>query len=95
MGAAINFENKHKPAGSKLVIANSSETIIPAAGGLGVQDLIKAVQYSSQSGGGTSVGNINVTVNAGEMKDPDKVAYLVAQRLSDAIGQVRSAAIEV
>ena len=30
LGAAISTENKNKPAGSHLVIANSSETVIPA-----------------------------------------------------------------
>jgi hypothetical protein len=34
LGQAINYEMANKPKGSNLVIANDSETIIPAAGGL-------------------------------------------------------------
>jgi hypothetical protein len=40
LGGAIAFENAHKPSGSSLVIANSSETVIPAAGGYGMSDLM-------------------------------------------------------
>jgi hypothetical protein len=36
LGDAISQEMRNKPSGSNLVIANSSETIIPAAGGLGM-----------------------------------------------------------
>jgi hypothetical protein len=50
---------------------------------------------SSESLGGTSVGNINVTVNAGHTDDPDKLATIVAQRLSQAIQEVRSASVFV
>jgi hypothetical protein len=50
---------------------------------------------SSESLGGTSVGNINVTVNAGHTNDPDKLAAIVAQRLSQAIQEVRSASVFV
>jgi hypothetical protein len=45
--------------------------------------------------GGTSVGNINVTVNAGHTNDPDQLATIVAQRLSQAIQEVRSASVFV
>lgn len=37
LGDAIASEMKHKPLGSDLVIANSSETVIPAAGGYGMK----------------------------------------------------------
>ncbi len=40
LGDAISSELRNKPSGSNLVIANSSETIIPAAGGLGMQDFM-------------------------------------------------------
>ena len=49
LGNAINMEMRNKPAGSNLVIANDSETIIPAAGGLDM--------------GGGLKGLIQVTVN--------------------------------
>ena len=37
LGSAISSEMRNKPSNSDLVIANSSETVIPAAGGLGMQ----------------------------------------------------------
>jgi hypothetical protein len=50
---------------------------------------------SSESLGGATVGNINVTVNAGHTNDPDKLATMVAERLSRAIQEVRSASVLV
>jgi hypothetical protein len=43
LGDAVSSEMKNKPSGSSLVIANSSETIIPAAGGLGMSDFMKTL----------------------------------------------------
>jgi phage-related protein len=40
LGDAISQELRMKPPGSSLVVANSSETIIPAAGGLGMKDFM-------------------------------------------------------
>ena len=40
LGSAISSEMRNKPPGSDLVIANSSETVIPAAGGYGVKELM-------------------------------------------------------
>ena len=40
LGDAISQEMRMKPPGSDLVVANSSETIIPAAGGLGMKDFM-------------------------------------------------------
>ena len=50
LGEAINFELNNKPAGSHLVIANSSETVIPAAGGFGggMQGVIVAIWGAAQ-----------------------------------------------
>ena len=44
LGDAIAKEMRMKPPGSNLVIANSSETVIPAAGGLGMQALIDTMK---------------------------------------------------
>jgi hypothetical protein len=41
LGDAIASEMRMKPPGSDLVIANSSETVIPAAGGYGMQEFMK------------------------------------------------------
>jgi hypothetical protein len=43
LGDAISSEMKNKPAGSRLVIANSSETVIPAAGGYGMSDFMRTL----------------------------------------------------
>ena len=51
--AAIASEMANKPAGSDLVIANSSETIIPAAGGLGSMDgMVNAIYGAAQNTAG-------------------------------------------
>jgi hypothetical protein len=44
LSSAVNYEMKNKPPGSDLVIANSSETVIPAAGGYGTQELFSTLQ---------------------------------------------------
>lgn len=51
--SAIASEMANKPAGSDLVIANSSETIIPAAGGLGSMDgMVNAIYGAAQNTAG-------------------------------------------
>jgi hypothetical protein len=40
LGDAISKEMRMKPSGSDLVVANSSETVIPAAGGHGMKELM-------------------------------------------------------
>jgi hypothetical protein len=42
--SAVDYEMRNKPSGSHLVIANSSETVIPAAGGYGTQELFATLQ---------------------------------------------------
>ena len=49
LGGAISSEMRNKPSGSNLVIANSSETVIPAAGGLGMAGLVQAIFGAAQS----------------------------------------------
>lgn len=44
LGSALNYEMKNKPPGSDLVIANSSEMVIPAAHGYGVQNLMETLR---------------------------------------------------
>jgi hypothetical protein len=45
LGDAIASEMRMKPPGSDLVIANSSETVIPAAGGHGMMDFVETLRY--------------------------------------------------
>jgi len=49
LGQAIGSEMRNKPPGSDLVIANSSETVIPAAGGNGLRGLLDAIRDSGES----------------------------------------------
>jgi uncharacterized protein YukE len=44
LGKALSSEMRNKPSGSDLVIANSSETVIPAAGGYGMLDLVTTLR---------------------------------------------------
>ena len=71
LGSAIATEMKHKPAGSDLVIANSSETIIPAG------------MRAGTGGGSMSVGD--VTVNVSGVDDPKAIANQVAEEILDAV----------
>ena len=45
LGDAVASEMRMKPPGSDLVIANSSETVIPAAGGHGMMDFVETLRY--------------------------------------------------
>lgn len=44
LGDALASEIKNKPSGSHLVIANSSETVIPAAGGYGMKEFMGVLE---------------------------------------------------
>ena len=45
LGDAVASEMKNKPSGSDLVIANSSETVIPAAGGYGMVEFVDTLKW--------------------------------------------------
>ena len=49
LGDAVASEMANKPAGSDLVIANSSETVIPAAGGYGMLDFVETFRAGFNS----------------------------------------------
>lgn len=105
LGDAISQEMRHKPPGSNLVIANSSETIIPAAGGLGMKDFMRTldtgfnrvagtVQASVQNGyaGGAPITNhISIVQQPGQ--DPEELAAIVAMKIGEAVAERRSASI--
>ncbi len=58
LGDAIASEMRMKPPGSDLVIANSSETVIPAAGGYGMRDFMSTLNngFASLRSSVTTVG---------------------------------------
>jgi hypothetical protein len=67
LGSAISYEMANKPPGSELVVANSSETIIPAAGGLdvggGMKGMIDAIWKSSSNTANTISNGFTVLNN--------------------------------
>jgi uncharacterized membrane-anchored protein YhcB (DUF1043 family) len=110
LAGAINFENKHKPPGSHLVIANSSETIIPAAKGY-VPKPIKSVSVATEghtprnvkmtsaangygSYGDTQVVN-HINITQQPGQDSKELASLVAYEIVEAMKTVNDANILV
>ena len=75
LSSAIATENKMKPAGSHLVIANSSETVIPAYKGYSPGQMARPA-FGGYGGGSMNVTN-NFTINGGGM-DPQALAEQVA-----------------
>jgi hypothetical protein len=88
LGDAIASEMKHKPPGSNLVIANSSETIIPASG----------LQVRSAWGGMNAtpmVVNTSITINTQRDQDNDELATILAMKIGEAVEDARRASITV
>ncbi len=75
LGAALSSEMKNKPKGSHLVIANSSETVVPAANGY----------MASGTGAGGSVSLSGVTINVSGVQDPKAIANVVAEEILYAV----------
>jgi len=73
LGEALNHEMKNKPKGSDLVIANSSETIIPAADGLGsMKVVVDAIWRSGAQVAATTMkgfDELRTTIAAGDAKN--------------------------
>jgi hypothetical protein len=87
-GDAIATEMKHKPPGSDLVIANSSETIIPA----------KGLQVRSAWGGMNAAPmtvNTTVTINQQPGQDADALATIVAMKIGEAVADARASSLFV
>lgn len=105
LGDAISQELRMKPPGSNLVIANSSETIIPAARGLGMKDFMGTldtgfnrvagtVQASIQNGyagGGPMTNHFTIVQQPGQ--DAEELAAIVAMKIGEAVAERRSASI--
>lgn len=88
IGDAISQEMKHKPPGSDLVIANSSETIIPA----------KGLQVRSAWGGMNAAPmtvNTTVTINQQPGQDADALATIVAMKIGEAVADARASSLFV
>ena len=89
LGSAIATENKNKPSGSSLVIANSSETIIPAYKGHMAESAFKGLvaqpAYGGMGGGGGDVNLGGITVNVTGVDNPTDIANRVADEIMRAI----------
>ena len=87
--AAANYENKHKPSGSKLGVFNTSETVIPAAGGYGMQDFIETLRSGfnmvvntykeAQAKQDSTLKSINATLTNNQQQTNAKFAALTAK----------------
>ena len=100
LGDAISSEIRNKPSGSNLVIANSSETIIPAAGGNGggMVDFVRTM-YSGftsvvaaltrvQQAQEKSLGQINQTLVVNQQQTNTRLAKLETKFSVPGIGSV-------
>jgi len=98
---AIGYENKHKPPGSDLVIANSSETIIPAANGLNAgmnMDGVISAIYSAASNTASTMASgftaLNNTLRANQARN-EAVIRSSATVTQAAIRQTSAISIQV
>ena len=91
---AIASEMRNKPRGSNLVVANSSETIIPAAGGYGMKNFLGQVKMAvasanRTSGGGTVTVNAPITIHQQAGQNPEELAAIVARELWNAVAETQ------
>jgi hypothetical protein len=85
LGAAIASENKHKPPGSSLVIANSSERIIPtASNGYIPSHSLYSKGYAGWDSSGSVTVNAPITIN-GAGQNSEEIAVAVAEEISKAV----------
>lgn len=86
LGDAVASELKHKPPGSDLVIANSSETVIPAAGGYGMVNFVETLRSGfsamvsafkeTQSRQKSSLDKINQTLISNQQQTNSRLSKL-------------------
>jgi hypothetical protein len=94
LGDAIAFENAHKPSGSSLVIANSSETIIPAAA-MGYFPSASLIGDRSSNRAQQNSVNAPITIYQQPGQSPKELAALVAMEISNAVADVRNSSYYV
>jgi hypothetical protein len=94
LSKAVAFENKYKPPGSSLVVANSSETIIPAANGF----IPSQGMYSSSRSGMSSAPitvSAPITIHQQPNQDAEELASMVAMKIGEAVADARAASVFV
>jgi hypothetical protein len=94
LGDALANEMKMKPPGSKLVIANSSETIIPAANGFIPSQGMFSSSRSGMSSGAVSV-SAPITIYQQPGQSTDELASIVALKIGEAVADARAASVFV
>jgi hypothetical protein len=96
LGDAIAKEMRMKPPGSDLVIANSSETVIPAAGGYGMLDFVEtlrsgfntlvSVYKEAQAKQNDSLNKINATLLNNQQQTNARLSKLETKFTTPAMG---------
>ena len=94
LGSALAIENAHKPPGSSLVIANSSETIIPTAAMGYFPSASLMTNRNSRYAQQNSV-NAPITIYQQPGQSPKELAALVAMEISNAVADVRNSSYYV
>jgi hypothetical protein len=84
IGSAVMNELAAMPSGSHLVVANSSETIMP-----------KGYSMAMSQGGGDVTVNAPITIHQQEGQDAEALASIVAVKIGEAVAQARSSSIFV
>lgn len=84
IGSAIMDELARMPSGSHLVVANSSETIMP-----------KGYSMAMNQGGGPVTVNAPVTIHQQPGQDAEELASIVAIKIGEAVAQARSSSVFV
>jgi hypothetical protein len=90
LGGALAYETAHKPSGSDLVIANSSETVIPAAGGFGMSDLLGTMTtgfYNLTQNISSIQNNLTRSIDGKEQKSEKKFNTLT-EKLTEMSQQI-------
>jgi hypothetical protein len=96
LGDAVSKEMKMKPPGSDLVVANSSETVIPAAGGYGMADFVSvlrsgfatmvSVYQQAQQKQDLALGAINKTLISNQLQTNAHLSMLETKFSTPRIG---------
>jgi hypothetical protein len=103
LNAAIASEMRNKPSGSDLVIANSSEMVIPAAGGYGVSDLMETlrsgfnalvtVYLQAQQKQDQTLKSINQTLITNQQQTNSRLSKLETKFTTPGLGGLGGASI--
>lgn len=95
IGDAISTEMRHMPAGAKLAIANSSETIIPAAEGNAGFGMSNFVAHMATMARNTGASNMILNILRNSVSQLLSSIGEVAQNTAESISTMKSGAMRV